>query len=230
MDERSKADSRSLRAPAKGSGRRSRGITSTTGASVMICARGADEARASLPSSRKLLRPEQQVLAASRRCRRARRDVDASSHERSRISAARYSRQQRRRLRPQWAVSRTSTGTRGFEAIEINLFGAVLLCRAIVAALQARAAYGKIIKLSGGGATAPLPTSAAYAASKAAVVRFTETLALGGRRRSHRRQRHRAGRAGHADARQVLEAGPEKVGAAFYQRMLKQDATGRHAA
>src|SRR5204862_402935 len=38
--------------------------------------------------------------------------------------------------------------------------------------------YGKIINLSGGGATNALPGISAYAASKAAVVRFTETLAL----------------------------------------------------
>ena len=37
--------------------------------------------------------------------------------------------------------------------------------------------YGKIIQLSGGGATSPLPRLSAYAASKAAIVRFAETLA-----------------------------------------------------
>ena len=38
--------------------------------------------------------------------------------------------------------------------------------------------YGKIVQLSGGGATAPLAGLSAYAASKAAVVRFAETLAV----------------------------------------------------
>jgi NAD(P)-dependent dehydrogenase (short-subunit alcohol dehydrogenase family) len=37
--------------------------------------------------------------------------------------------------------------------------------------------YGKIVNLSGGGATGPRPNASAYAASKAAVVRVTETLA-----------------------------------------------------
>ena len=36
--------------------------------------------------------------------------------------------------------------------------------------------YGKIFILSGGGATKPMPYLSAYAASKAAVVRFAETL------------------------------------------------------
>ena len=40
-----------------------------------------------------------------------------------------------------------------------------------------RSGYGKIVNLSGGGATAPLPRISAYAAAKAAVVRLTETFA-----------------------------------------------------
>ena len=56
---------------------------------------------------------------------------------------------------------------------------------------------GKIIQLSGGGATSPLPGLSAYAASKAAIVRFVETLALELREDQRRRQRDRAGRAQH---------------------------------
>ena len=37
---------------------------------------------------------------------------------------------------------------------------------------------GKIVNLSGGGATNPMPRVTAYATSKAAVVRFTESMAL----------------------------------------------------
>jgi NAD(P)-dependent dehydrogenase (short-subunit alcohol dehydrogenase family) len=61
-------------------------------------------------------------------------------------------------------------------ALTINLLGTVAFCRAVVPAIRRRG-YGKIVNLSGGGATAPLPRFSAYAASKAAVVRFTETLA-----------------------------------------------------
>src|SRR5262249_52504338 len=42
------------------------------------------------------------------------------------------------------------------QAIQINLFGTVLMCRAILPHLR-RLGYGKIINLSGGGATSPLP-------------------------------------------------------------------------
>ncbi len=82
--------------------------------------------------------------------------------------------------------------------------------------------YGKIINLSGGGATAPLPRLSSYAASKAAVVRFTETLA------EEARDNHidvNAIAPGALNTRlldQVLEAGPERVGQAFYERSLKQ--------
>ena len=60
--------------------------------------------------------------------------------------------------------------------IEVNLLGAVLLSRAVLPVFR-KAGRGKIIQLSGGGATSPLPMLSAYAASKAAVVRFMETLA-----------------------------------------------------
>src|SRR5206468_38910 len=59
------------------------------------------------------------------------------------------------------------------QAIEIDLYGAVLLCRALVPHLKRRG-YGKIVQLSGGGATNPLPRLSAYATAKAAVVRFAE--------------------------------------------------------
>jgi len=62
------------------------------------------------------------------------------------------------------------------EALEINLYGTLLPCRALIPHFKAQG-RGKIINLSGGGATQPLPLISAYAASKAAVVRLTETLA-----------------------------------------------------
>jgi NAD(P)-dependent dehydrogenase (short-subunit alcohol dehydrogenase family) len=62
------------------------------------------------------------------------------------------------------------------DAVEVNLFGAFYLCRAIVPHfIQQR--HGKIILLGGGGATAPMPNFSSYAASKAALVRLAETLA-----------------------------------------------------
>lgn len=62
------------------------------------------------------------------------------------------------------------------KAIEINLYGTIMPARAIIPHFK-QYGYGKIVNLSGGGATSPLPNISAYAASKAAVVRMTETLA-----------------------------------------------------
>ncbi len=111
------------------------------------------------------------------------------------------------------------------EAIQINLFGTVQMCRAAIPIMRA-ASYGKIINLSGGGATAPLPRISAYAASKAAIVRLTETFA------EELRDAHidvNAIAPGALNTRlldEVLAAGPEKVGQDFYDRALKQHDQG----
>ncbi len=62
------------------------------------------------------------------------------------------------------------------QTIEVNLFGGVLLCRALIPHFRRRKG-GRIIQLSAGGATAPDPAFSAYAASKAAIVSFSATLA-----------------------------------------------------
>jgi NAD(P)-dependent dehydrogenase (short-subunit alcohol dehydrogenase family) len=107
--------------------------------------------------------------------------------------------------------------TKWRQAIDINLFGVLLPCRAVIPHFKS-AGRGKIVVLSGGGATNPLPNISAYAASKAAVVRLVETLA-------------EELKAHHVDVNaiapgalatrlvdEVLAAGPEKVGAAFYEK------------
>jgi NAD(P)-dependent dehydrogenase (short-subunit alcohol dehydrogenase family) len=61
-------------------------------------------------------------------------------------------------------------------AVEVNLLGSFYLARAAVPIMLTQGG-GKIIYFSGGGATSPRPFFSAYGSSKAAVVRFTETLA-----------------------------------------------------
>jgi NAD(P)-dependent dehydrogenase (short-subunit alcohol dehydrogenase family) len=61
-------------------------------------------------------------------------------------------------------------------AIEVNLFGCFNLAQAAIPIMLGQGA-GKIIFFSGGGATSARPFFSAYGAAKAAVVRFTETLA-----------------------------------------------------
>jgi NAD(P)-dependent dehydrogenase (short-subunit alcohol dehydrogenase family) len=62
------------------------------------------------------------------------------------------------------------------QALEVNLTGSVYLARAVLPVLRRRG-HGKIVFFSGGGAAYARPYFSAYGAAKAALVRFTETLA-----------------------------------------------------
>jgi 3-oxoacyl-[acyl-carrier protein] reductase len=62
------------------------------------------------------------------------------------------------------------------QAIKVNLYGTFLCTKAALPVMM-KNQRGKIINLSGGGAVTPFPRFSAYSASKAAVVRLTETLA-----------------------------------------------------
>jgi NAD(P)-dependent dehydrogenase (short-subunit alcohol dehydrogenase family) len=110
-------------------------------------------------------------------------------------------------------------------AIRVNLLGSVLCCRAVLPHFRANG-YGKIVQLSGGGATSPLPRLSAYAASKAAVVRFAETLAEELRGTGIDVNAIAPGALNTRLLEEVLEAGPERVGDAFYERALEQQAAG----
>jgi len=61
-------------------------------------------------------------------------------------------------------------------ALQVNLIAPVALCKGLIPVLAADGG-GAIINLSGGGATGPRPNFSAYAAAKAGLVRFSETLA-----------------------------------------------------
>ncbi|HEX5853239.1 MAG TPA: SDR family oxidoreductase [Solirubrobacteraceae bacterium] len=110
-------------------------------------------------------------------------------------------------------------------AIEINLLGSVLPARALVPHFTERG-YGKVVQLSGGGATGPLPGLSAYAASKAAVVRFAETLAEELRERRVDVNAIAPGALNTRMLDEVLSAGAERVGEDFYRRALEQQSSG----
>ena len=111
------------------------------------------------------------------------------------------------------------------QAWQVNVTGTLLVCQQAIRAMKPRGA-GKIITISGGGATNPMPRFAAYAATKAAVVRLTETLA-------------EEYRADHIDINavapgalrtrltaQVLAAGPGKAGVEFFAKNKKWSEEG----
>lgn len=110
-------------------------------------------------------------------------------------------------------------------AIEINLFGSVLMVRAVLPSFKAQR-KGKIIQLSGGGATNPLPYISAYAVSKAAIVRFVETLAEEVREYNIDVNAIAPGALNTGMLNEILEAGPERVGPTFYEKALRQKEQG----
>jgi NAD(P)-dependent dehydrogenase (short-subunit alcohol dehydrogenase family) len=110
-------------------------------------------------------------------------------------------------------------------AIRVNLLGAVYCARRALAPLRL-SARGKIVILSGGGATKPLPFLSAYAASKAAVVRFGETLAEELRDAGIDVNMVAPGALNTRMLDEVLAAGPQVVGEAFYAASLKQQEGG----
>src|ERR1700738_1333286 len=95
------------------------------------------------------------------------------------------------------------------DAIRINLLGLVYVSRAAMPMMRAQH-YGKIIHISGGGA-----------ASKAGVVRFTESLALECKNDRIDVNAIAPGALVTHMMDQLLEAGPEKVGQQFFDRMKK---------
>jgi NAD(P)-dependent dehydrogenase (short-subunit alcohol dehydrogenase family) len=189
------------------------------GASVIVCARDEKTLSATRAELEKLAGPGQRVL--SQPC-----DVSAEPQVNALLAYA---------LRELGAVHVlvSNAGIYGpmgpieaidfkewCRALEVNLYGVLLPCRALVPHFK-KAGRGKIIIVSGGGATNPMPNISAYAASKAAAVRLMETLA------EELKPYHvdvNAIAPGALKTRlveEVLRAGPEKVGAAFYAKNVK---------
>ena len=111
------------------------------------------------------------------------------------------------------------------KAIEINLFGSILLCRAVIPYFKKKN-KGKIIQLSGGGAASPLPLISSYAVSKAAIVRFVENLSEEVKNYNIDINAIAPGPLNTGMLKEVLKAGPQKVGKEFYKKSLKQKETG----
>ncbi|HWK44713.1 MAG TPA: SDR family oxidoreductase [Stellaceae bacterium] len=110
-------------------------------------------------------------------------------------------------------------------AISVNLLGTVYPCRAVIRHFKERK-YGKIVNLSGGGATSPMPRISAYAASKAAVVRFSESLAVEVEDFGIDINAIAPGTLLTRLMDQLIEAGPDRAGAKFHARMVKIQGEG----
>ena len=111
------------------------------------------------------------------------------------------------------------------KSIDINLNGPFHLCQLAIKYFKIKK-EGKIINLSGGGATSPLPFISSYAASKAALVRLTETLANEVDSYGIEINAIAPGALNTRLLDQVLKAGADNVGNHFYEKALKQKSEG----
>ena len=107
------------------------------------------------------------------------------------------------------------------------MFGTMHACRAVLPGMRARRS-GKIVNLAGGGVGGPgvAPRVSAYAASKAAVVQLTESLARELVDDGIQVNAIAPGAVVTEMTAAVVAAGPEKAGQELYERTLKQRQSG----
>jgi NAD(P)-dependent dehydrogenase (short-subunit alcohol dehydrogenase family) len=112
-------------------------------------------------------------------------------------------------------------------AIEVNLFGTMHACRAVLPHMRAMG-RGTIINVAGAGVGGPAvaPRVSAYASSKAAIVQFTEALAREVQADGVHVNAVSPGAVVTEMTAAVIAAGADKVGAELHQRTLEQRASG----
>ncbi len=119
-----------------------------------------------------------------------------------------------------------STKTKAWnETIEINLLGAVNACRAVLPSMIEKRS-GKIILIVGGGSGHARPNFSAYAASKAALVRFAECLAVEVSDHNIQVNSISPGNAYTHMTDEILHAGEDRAGAREFEDAEKVRITG----
>lgn len=111
------------------------------------------------------------------------------------------------------------------ETIRVNLLAPVALSRACIDWMK-KGGQGKIINLSGGGATGSRPNFSAYAVAKTGIVRFTEILAEEVRDLNIHVNSIAPGALNTDMLEIVLKEDPENVGAREYDIALRQKKSG----
>ena len=111
-------------------------------------------------------------------------------------------------------------------AVRVNLIGTVYCVRKVISIWKNQNRGGKIICLSGGGATKGMPNFSSYAATKSAVVRTVETLALENIDSGIYINAVAPGALNTRMLDQALNAGGESTGAETYKKLLQQKENG----
>jgi 3-oxoacyl-[acyl-carrier protein] reductase len=187
------------------------------GANVLFCARSRADVERARTELQSLLRPGQQLHGVT--C-----DVGDPAQVAALFRAADWG---------PWHAVVNNAGVYGpigpteeialdewMQALQINLNGTLLVCQQAIRAMKPQRG-GKIINISGGGATNPMPRFASYAATKAAVVRLTETLAEELRAFAIDVNAVAPGALRTRLTAQVISAGPARAGEAFFAKNKK---------
>jgi NAD(P)-dependent dehydrogenase (short-subunit alcohol dehydrogenase family) len=111
------------------------------------------------------------------------------------------------------------------EAIHVNLIVPVALCRACIPWMNGGGG-GRIINISGGGATGSRPNFTAYAVAKTGLARFTEIVSEETKHMNIQMNCIAPGALNTDMLQDVLNAGPEKVGEKEYTQALRQSESG----
>ena len=109
--------------------------------------------------------------------------------------------------------------------ISVDLAGTAYCARRALSLFKPHR-YGKIINISGGGAADPLPRMSAYAVCKAAIARFTETLALEVKDHGVDVNALAPGPLATRMFDQMIAAGPERIGADLHASIKRQKSEG----
>lgn len=110
-------------------------------------------------------------------------------------------------------------------ALDTNFLGSAYLVKKLIPTFK-KNNFGRIIQISGGGATSPLPLQSIYAASKAAIVRFIETISLEVKEFNISANCIAPGQLNTKIMDEYLKAGPDKIGKSFYEKVQKQFKSG----
>lgn len=107
------------------------------------------------------------------------------------------------------------------KAVETNFFGTYLICKYFLKFFK-KSKVKKIINFAGGGAFNPFENYSSYATSKAAVVRFTETIAEELKSKKISVNCIAPGFVATNIHKQTIISGPKKSGKKFYNTTLKK--------